>query len=272
VSLSGFDNSFGREGTFLEADALRLVPTFVASGSADIKFIHNDHLGTPHAVTDESGQLVWKASYEPFGEAEVNEDVDGDGVAYELNLRFPGQYYDAESGLHYNYFRDYDPSSGRYFESDPAGLKGGLNTYAYVDGNPITKTDPLGLFQMCHRDMLIPIPYARHCYARFENGSTSSFTSEGVNPDADPDTPDTICTPPDDGGNDECISNAMQRCLGSTYHFIQFNCCHCVEQALRECDASIPPSEWPNWPVNPGPQPGEPGYTPIAIFGPPPGG
>ena len=62
-----------------------------------------------------------------------------------VNLRLPGQYYDAETGLHYNVFRDYDPSLGRYLESDPIGLDGGLNTYAYVEGNPLLYIDPLGL-------------------------------------------------------------------------------------------------------------------------------
>ncbi|KAB0702354.1 RHS repeat-associated core domain-containing protein, partial [Pseudomonas aeruginosa] len=63
----------------------------------------------------------------------------------QVNLRFPGQYYDAESGLHYNYFRDYDPETGRYVESDPIGLDGGLNTYAYVGSNPVGLVDPNGL-------------------------------------------------------------------------------------------------------------------------------
>ncbi|MEB3943540.1 RHS repeat-associated core domain-containing protein, partial [Pseudomonas aeruginosa] len=63
----------------------------------------------------------------------------------QVNLRFPGQYYDAESGLHYNYFRDYDPETGRYVESDPIGLSGGVNTYGYVQGAPLNRIDPLGL-------------------------------------------------------------------------------------------------------------------------------
>jgi RHS repeat-associated protein len=272
VELTGFANRFGYEGAFLEADAVKLVPTFVPAGSSDIRFIHGDHLGTPQRVTDEAGQVVWSASYLPFGEATVDEDPDGNGVAYELNLRFPGQYYDAETGLHYNYFRDYDPGIGRYLESDPIGLAGGLNTFAYAGNNPVTETDPLGLFQMCHRDMLVRLPYARHCYARFADGTTSSFSNDGVNSDADPNNPGTVCTDAESVEKDSCIRQAMQRCLGSNYHFIRFNCCHCVEQALKECGTSVPPSEWPNWPVNPGPQPGEPGYTPLPVYDPTLGG
>jgi RHS repeat-associated protein len=115
------------------------------SAKAIIYYVHNDHLGTPQILTDDNQQVVWKANYKPFGEAVVDEDPDGDGELVEFNIRLPGQYYDKETGLHYNYFRDYDPALGRYTQSDPIGLAGGLNTYGYVYGNPINKVDPLGL-------------------------------------------------------------------------------------------------------------------------------
>ena len=97
-------------------------------------------------MADAAGTTVWRwDQQEPFGNNPADEDPDANSVAFELPLRLPGQRYDAETALHYNYFRDYDPSLGRYEESDPIGLMAGLNTYAYAHGNPLTLTDPLGL-------------------------------------------------------------------------------------------------------------------------------
>jgi len=106
--------------------------------------VHADHLDTPRYLTDQSGQIVWQNLPDPYGISEVNEDPDGDGNNVSFNIRFPGQYFDAETRLHYNYFRDYDPSIGRYVQSDSIGLLGGVNTYVYVGGNPITRVDPTG--------------------------------------------------------------------------------------------------------------------------------
>lgn len=109
--------------------------------NAQIYTYHVDHLGTPQAMTNSAAAVVWKADYEPFGKAAVKLPVS----TIENNLRLPGQYYDRETGLHYNYFRDYDPGTGRYVEADPVGLQGGMNLYSYVNGNPISRIDPLGL-------------------------------------------------------------------------------------------------------------------------------
>jgi len=124
--------------------ALSVIP---ATATEHVYYFHNDHLGTPQAMSDASGRKVWEAEYEPFGKATVNQDPDGDGQIVVNNLRFPGQYYDAETGLHYNYHRDYDPATGRYLQPDPIGLRGGSNLYSYVDNNPIVEIDPSGLIK-----------------------------------------------------------------------------------------------------------------------------
>jgi len=105
-----------------------------------IYYIHNDHLNTPQVITNQSQQVVWIGDYEPFGKVASNANN-----SIEIFSRFPGQYLDNETGLYYNYFRDYDPSVGRYIESDPIGLGGGINTYAYVGGSPIMNFDFYGL-------------------------------------------------------------------------------------------------------------------------------
>ncbi|WP_198300909.1 RHS repeat-associated core domain-containing protein [Cellvibrio sp. PSBB006] len=107
-----------------------------------IYYIHTDHLNTPQIVTDQNQQVVWVGDYQPFGKLT---DSTSQTNNIELYSRFPGQYLDVETGLYYNYFRDYDPSIGRYIQSDPIGLEGGINTYAYVEGNPLIYTDPFGL-------------------------------------------------------------------------------------------------------------------------------
>ncbi|MBU2709345.1 hypothetical protein KCM76_25340, partial [Zooshikella marina] len=113
--------------------------------NTQVSYIHADHLNTPRRATNTDGNIVWAWYSDAYGVGQVADNPDGDGQTVTLNLRFPGQYFDAESGLFYNYFRDYDPSTGRYIESDPIGLNGGLNTYAYVEGNPVRYIDSKGL-------------------------------------------------------------------------------------------------------------------------------
>jgi RHS repeat-associated protein len=108
-------------------------------------YIHADHLNAPRVVVDQTGAKRWRWLAEPFGTTAPEANPDGFGV-FTQNLRFAGQYADAESGLWYNYFRSYDPSRGRYSQSDPIGLIGGsVSTYSYVNGNPLDTVDSMGL-------------------------------------------------------------------------------------------------------------------------------
>jgi RHS repeat-associated protein len=142
-------------------------------------YIHPDHLGTPRVIADQSGRTVWRWDSEPFGSDEANEDPDGDGVRLGHGLRFPGQYYDGESGLSYNYFRYYDAPSGRYSTSDPIGLYGGPNTYSYVSNDPANRLDMDGLAEICSRalDGALQLKFGAVCHDQiwYDDGTNSGF-------------------------------------------------------------------------------------------------
>jgi RHS repeat-associated protein len=117
---------------------------------ASIYAIITDQLGTPQQVRNEGQQLVWQGQTTAFGQARLTYAGKSNlkDSAFEMNLRLPGQIFDKETRLNYNYLRDYDPEVGRYTSPDPTGLGGGVNPYAYVSNNPLTNGDPLGLYQI----------------------------------------------------------------------------------------------------------------------------
>ena len=101
-------------------------------------WLHTDHLGTPILATTKEGQVSWKAIAESFGSTQIIErDI-------EVNLRFPGQYYDQETQTHDNFHWDDRPNAGRYLQEDPIGLEGGINLFAYVNNNPLLLIDSFG--------------------------------------------------------------------------------------------------------------------------------
>lgn len=120
------------------------VATVRSANPSGIYYVHVDHLGVPRRVTRPSDNTsVWTLDSDPFGNGAPNENPAGLG-AFSFRLRFPGQYADVESGLNYNYFRDYDPNNGRFAEADPIGLDDGTNVYAYVTSNPVDSVDDDG--------------------------------------------------------------------------------------------------------------------------------
>jgi RHS repeat-associated protein len=113
-----------------------------------LRYVQPDHLGTPRAVIDPTRDVAiwkWDLKGEAFGNTSPDQDPDKDGTAFVFDMRFPGQRYDAATGLNQNYFRDYDAGTGRYGQSDPIGLGGGLNTYGYSLQAPLDHGDALGL-------------------------------------------------------------------------------------------------------------------------------
>lgn len=130
--------------TELSASWLLAPVVQVSTVTTQMYYVHTNHIDAPLALTDSNGDIVWQATYSPFGEITTTVDI----LPESFTARFPGQYSDTTTGFYYNYFRDYDPELGRYIQSDPIGLAGGINTYSYVSGNPLTYIDPLGLSQM----------------------------------------------------------------------------------------------------------------------------
>jgi RHS repeat-associated protein len=153
------------------------VATLQPSGSSiSIYYIHSDHLGTPRKITQPSSNtLAWRWDPDAYGAPGPNQNPGGLGT-FVYNLRFPGQYYLAETGLYNNYFRDYDPIVGSYMESDPLGLRTDLNTYGYAGNDPLGFTDRYGLCRVdLHFSRLGPGYYHAYLVTTDPNGAQTYF-------------------------------------------------------------------------------------------------
>ena len=128
-----------RQHIYINREPVAQLSTDPLNGSLSVQYIHADHRGAPVLLTDARARVVADIAATPFGEATI------DYAQVQHHRRFSGQYKDEETGLHYNYFRDYDPSLGRYLQSDPIGLYGGFNTYGFAYQNPVMNIDPYGL-------------------------------------------------------------------------------------------------------------------------------
>ncbi|PAT31039.1 RHS repeat-associated core domain-containing protein [Vandammella animalimorsus] len=111
----------------------------LTSAQTRYHYITTDHLGTPILATDKSGNKTWRSYSEAFGNTATESTAGA-----QINLSFPGQYWNKETGLHQNYFRYYSLARGRYIQSDPLGIFGGLNTYEYASSDPLGYIDPTG--------------------------------------------------------------------------------------------------------------------------------
>jgi RHS repeat-associated protein len=132
-------------------------------------FYHNDHLGAPQRLTDKDGAIVWQAGYDAFGGVTIEKEV------VKNRLRLPGQFFDEETGLYYNWHRYYDPGTGRYVSADPIGFCGGMNLYGYVGGDPVNWVDPWGLVNI----NLLPKGSPGYDTAEKYNSPDGRFTVQG---------------------------------------------------------------------------------------------
>jgi RHS repeat-associated protein len=213
-------------------------------------YVHNDHLGTPRAILDTAGQLRWRWLAEPFGTTAPETNPQSLG-AFAFNLRHPGQYADTETGLFYNWHRSYDAGLGRYTQSDPIGLAGGINTYAYALGNPVSFVDPDGL------DATVCLYSASGPWGHVGIGINSSSTAglyprDGAGGNPVTGTPGIV--KPDSGKAEQCktfqttaeqdkkMADFLARATANpgTYKFTGNNCTNLVRLTLQQGGISTP--------------------------------
>jgi len=160
-----------------------------AFSGEQLAFYQCDHLGTPQELTDHQGQLAWSAHYKAWGQAREAISEAGRKAGIANPIRFQGQYFDEETGLHYNRYRYYDPHSGRFVSRDPIGLAGGINLHTYVTNNPNRGIDPLGLVDInlfptseAIRESATRIPNPTGTFTVGGHGNSSTIVDAAGNP------------------------------------------------------------------------------------------
>jgi RHS repeat-associated protein len=183
---------------------------------------------------------VWRwEQQEAFGINVPDENPSGLG-AFELPLRFPGQYFDKETNLHYNYFRNYDPSLGRYEESDPIGLAGGINTYVYVAADPLRYVDPFGE----RRIKTLPNPFLNELRKQLpefliEQGAKAATTPGGFGQAVGR----HICKATGGkvkSGFDACFLNGCDLMTAAGYEAIVDCTDACIDEIKKKCNPNCP--------------------------------
>jgi RHS repeat-associated protein len=196
----------------------------VTSGIAQIYYIVPDQLNTPRMITSQAGATVWKWDQaEPFGNSVPNADPDGDGIAFDFPLRFPGQFFDRETGNFYNAARDYWSDGGRYLESDPIGLDGGINTYTYAY-DPLVQVDPFGLMGRAPGKSFAPgLPNGNYAPGYTDQDKVCSFPASLLNLDK--------CSKKCCIAHDSCFER--HRCNASSWWGNAYG----YRQACQQCNA-----------------------------------
>ncbi|MDP1863521.1 MAG: RHS repeat-associated core domain-containing protein [Thiobacillus sp.] len=237
------DKTLRQETIWLGDIPVATLKPSAATGQVQFYYTYTDHLNTPRVISDTGNKVIWRWDSDAFGTSTANEDPDGDGVKFTYNPRFPGQYFDKETGLHYNYFRDYEPGTGRYVQADPIGLAGGMNLYAYVLSNPLSYTDPLGLdVNVCFYSD------AAMGFGHIGFGLPGEVGTQGFYPTSNPlkspgdVKPDTqkeqqcklIESPPD---KDQCMLSCRARrdANPGNYSLTSRQCTSFVRDCLKEC-------------------------------------
>ena len=249
--LAEYDSSGVRQKRYAYAGGFAPVQYAVPDGGSgeDTFSVHSDHLDTPRALTDDSGDFVWRAYYSGYGEAELDSTIAGPLSGF--NVRFPGQYYDDETGLHYNKHRYYDPGTGRYISSDPLGQLGGLNQYQYALNSPANLVDPDGLF-------VITVPAAIVATVSAGVGVALYYAGVAASGVLDSASPGTVAAANSSGGQSHIAPGAPPGAieLDTDGDGVPDSCEAPPDIPAFNDDPTVPPGDGYEWRGAPGSAPG----------------